>query len=235
MTKKYVRNDEGLIEDFEYIFAEDGTIDWRAMIPKEHLYPNKDFFNRRNTPIPDSIEGLQDHELCIKLAGIRKLAKWRGFSSVKFNTIRAEDHIVSFECCITWIPNKEEPYSVTFSDAANASVNNTNGFGKEFLETIAANRSFVRTVRNYLGLDIVGFDELKQGSSETQQLSGPIQALLKAANLSEDNFDGLLDILRKFYISETYRNSDTKNWKTWEDIPNKEIVKIIKCLKNANR
>jgi hypothetical protein len=236
MTKEYKRNAEtGLIEGLDYKYSEDGTIDWRSMIPDEYLYPNKDFFNRRNEPIPDSIEGLKDHELCIKIGGIRKLAKWRGFTKVDFIKLRAEDHIVSLKCIIEWIPNTEEPYPTIYSDNANASIENTNGFGKDFLETIASNRSFIRAVRNYLGIDIVGFDELNQregqANNQNNSTSMPIKSLLSAANVSENDFDGFIDILRDLYLKNLYKHPNTKNWKTWKDIPVLEIAKIKKAIK----
>lgn len=233
MNKNYERDSEtNLIKNIEYRYSEDGSIDWRAMIPEEYLYPNKDFFNRKGQPIPESIEGLKDHELCIKIGGIRKLAKWRGYSKIDFTKIRAEDHIVSLKCTIDWIPNKEEPYAISYSDNANASLHNTNGFGKDFLETIASNRSFIRAVRNFLGIDIVGFDELNQSdNSNNEEVSMPVKSLIKFTNLSESNFDEFIDLLRDLYKKQLYKHSNTKNWKKWSDIPIIEIPKIKKAIK----
>ena len=39
-TKVVKRNSHGLIEDVDYIFNEDGFIDWRAMLKEKWLYPN---------------------------------------------------------------------------------------------------------------------------------------------------------------------------------------------------
>ena len=38
----YKRNEHGLLENVDYTFKEDGSIDWRAMIKPEFLYPNKE-------------------------------------------------------------------------------------------------------------------------------------------------------------------------------------------------
>ena len=67
-NKIFKRNEFGLIEGIEYQFNEDGSVNWRAMIKPEHLYPNKDWFETRKLPMPDYIERLADHHLLIKLA-----------------------------------------------------------------------------------------------------------------------------------------------------------------------
>ena len=71
----YRRNGEGLLENANYIFNEDGSIDWRAMIKSEFLYPNKGWFEARSQALPDSIDGLEDKQLLIMLGGIKELAK----------------------------------------------------------------------------------------------------------------------------------------------------------------
>ena len=66
----YKRNEFGLLEGVNYEYNEDGSVNWRAMIAPEHLYPNKGWFEMRNQPMPQSIEGLTDNQLLIKLSGI---------------------------------------------------------------------------------------------------------------------------------------------------------------------
>ena len=56
----YNRNELGLLEGVEYQYNEDGSINWRTMIAAEHLYPNKGWFEARNKPMPNSVEGLED-------------------------------------------------------------------------------------------------------------------------------------------------------------------------------
>ena len=48
----YKRNQHGLLENAEYVFNEDGSVDWRAMIKDEFLYPNKGWFDMRNMSTP---------------------------------------------------------------------------------------------------------------------------------------------------------------------------------------
>ena len=59
----YKRNQHGLLENSSYVFNEDGSVDWRSMIKDEYLYPNKDWFEYRKKPDPESIEGLKDNQL----------------------------------------------------------------------------------------------------------------------------------------------------------------------------
>ena len=80
----YKRNDHGLLENAEYVFNEDGSVNWRAMIKPEFLYPNKGWFEARNKSVPDSIEGLDDKQLLIMLGGIKELAKLRGYYDIDF-------------------------------------------------------------------------------------------------------------------------------------------------------
>ena len=79
------RNEHGLLDSVDYIFNKDGSVNWRAMINPEHLYPNKDWFEIRKMPMPNSIEGLDDSQLLIKLGVIKELAKLRGFHSVTYD------------------------------------------------------------------------------------------------------------------------------------------------------
>ena len=157
----FKRDKHGLLENIQYSFNEDGSVDWRSMIKDEHLFPNKSWFQLRKKDCPRSIDGLADHQLLIKLSGIKELARLRGFSKVHYETVKCEDHHVAVSCCITFIANYEtdnEP--VYFEDMANATIDNTNSFAKKFLETIACNRAFVRCVRNFLNVHIVGDDEI---------------------------------------------------------------------------
>ena len=61
-TKVVKRNSHGLIEDVDYIFNEDGFIDWRAMLKEKWLYPNPS----RNLHTTD-VSQLDDRDLCVLL------------------------------------------------------------------------------------------------------------------------------------------------------------------------
>jgi len=243
-----VRDERGLLNGVNYIFNKDGTINWRAMVNPAHLYPNKDWFNRRNQAIPETADGLRDEQLLIKLGGIKEVAKLRGYSRVHFQFPKLERDYVVATCTIDWISSfetnvnsvEDEWNAISSMDVANATSENTDGFGQKFLETIAANRAFVRTVRNYLGIHIVGEDEIAKGNGAKAAASAvdgsadvsPQGILSKkfAENIGGE-FSDFKVWLRELWKSESYRNEEAANWKVWSDIPAKEARALLKFIK----
>ena len=108
-TNKYSRSKDGLLKSVKYDYNEDGSVNWRAMVDPKYLFPNKSWFEARNKAVPTSVDGLQDYQLLIKLAGIKELAKLRGYNSVRYNVIKCEKDHVSIKCEISWIANFENP------------------------------------------------------------------------------------------------------------------------------
>lgn len=251
-NKTSIRDERGLLNNTNYIFNKDGTINWRAMVNPIHLYPNKDWFNRRNQPVPETGDGLRDEQLLIKLGGIKEVAKLRGYSRVHFQFPKLERDYVVASCSIDWINNfetningsEDEWLMISSMDVANATFENTDGFGQKFLETIAANRAFVRTVRNYLGIHIVGEDEIAKGNgakAAAVAVDGSAdvspQGILskKFADSSYfhtgDEWSDFRAWLRELWKEETYRNESAKDWKSWADIPSKEARSLLKFIK----
>ncbi len=153
--KKIDRNEDGLINGVDYLFTEDGLIDWRKMVKPEHLVPNKDRTSETD------VTKLKDYQLIILLGGIKELAQIRGYTDVTYNVTSPSSDYVVATCTITWKPNYEtEGESVVFSAIGDASPHNTNSFARNFLGPIAENRAFVRCVRNFLKINIVGKEEL---------------------------------------------------------------------------
>lgn len=237
--EKYKRNEYGLLESVDYIFNEDGSVNWRAMINPEHLYPNKDWFEMRKMPVPESIEGLDDSQLLIKLGGIKELAKLRGIDTVNYEIVESSEERSVVKCVITFICNYENHHGVKFSSIANATLHNTNGFAAKFLECIAENRAFVRTVRNFLGIHIVGADEIDSSKNKAPIVLPPSssgakdispQGILKEK--SKVSFEVFKDSLRKWYADKKYVNDPEaiKSWKDYQDIPAKECRKLLKLV-----
>jgi len=245
-----LRDERDLLNGVNYVFNQDGTVNWRAMVNPSHLYPNKDHFARKNLQIPDAIEGLRDDQLLIKLAGIKELAKLRGFKRIAFTFPKLQSDYVVATCQIDWINNFESRIfeerdrdvweSLSTMDVANATTENTDGFGQKFLETIAANRAFVRTVRNYLGIHIVGEDEIAKGngSKASAQVSDGAADVSPQGILAKKFAEGVggdmvefREWLRVLWKEETYRNEDAKNWNAWKDVPAKEARMLLKFIK----
>jgi hypothetical protein len=237
----YTRDDHGLLKNIEYAFNEDGSVNWRAMIKDEHLFPNKSWFQARKKDVPRSIEGLADHQLLIKLSGIKELARLRGFTNVHYDTVKCEDHHVAVSCRITFIPNYETSnQAINFEDMANATIDNTNSFAKKFLETIACNRAFVRCVRNFLNVHIVGDDEIDKSEPNTQNSklndlspSGVLQKELKDKH-SISSYEDFLPMLRELHKSKKISISTDviKNWNDFSDISAKECRILLGVIKS---
>ena len=237
----YTRDDHGLLKNIEYAFNEDGSVNWRAMIKDEHLFPNKSWFQARKKDVPRSIEGLADHQLLIKLSGIKELARLRGFTNVHYDTVKCEDHHVAVSCRITFIPNYETSnQAINFEDMANATIDNTNSFAKKFLETIACNRAFVRCVRNFLNVHIVGDDEIDKSETNTQNSklndlspSGVLQKELKDKH-SISSYEDFLPMLRELHKSKKISISTDviKNWNDFSDISAKECRILLGVIKS---
>jgi hypothetical protein len=231
--KLFKRNEFGLIDDesISYVFNEDGSVNWRKMVKPEFLVPNKQAFERRGKQIPESIEGLEDRDLIILLGGIKDLAALRGYSEVR-HTVQspAADCIIS-SCAISWLPNYEtENRPVTFSAIGDATPFNTTNFGKNFLGACAENRAFVRAVRNFLKVNIVGQDELggtagpTQDAPETDQTSATLLAVMAAHNVSFEKVKSTL-VKEQFPGAELFTRV--------EDIPNFKKFELIERIKKA--
>ena len=249
--EKYKRNEHGLIESIGYVFNDDGSVNWRAMIAPEFLYPNRDWFDARKKPVPDSIDGLDDKQLSIMLGGIKELAKLRGFVSVRFDVKHIKDQYVTSKCCISWLGNYETNGEyVTYEDVGNATIDNTDDFCLKFLETIACNRAFVRCVRNFLNIHIVGADEIDKSKNRVADISDlivsnalPITAqgtLEKAVNekLKLQSFQDFKGFLRTMYKKAMEENDsavlslleEAKQWNEFKDISAKTARVLLKIV-----
>tara|TARA_B100001094_G_C18177862_1_gene798986 strand:+ start:1403 stop:2155 length:753 start_codon:yes stop_codon:yes gene_type:complete len=236
----FQRDEHGLLKTVQYAFNEDGSVDWRAMIKEEHLFPNKGWFESRGKDAPRSAEGLEDYQLLIKLSGIKELARLRGFSSVSYEVEKCQQDHVAVNCQINFIENYETGRSVSFQDVANATLNNTSSFATKFLETIACNRAFVRCVRNFLNVHIVGDDEIDKSNlgpikhEPSSSLGITPTEILKnqcGATLNCVDFSCFKDKLREFWENGAYQNMDAKKWEKYEDIPAKEARVLLKLIK----
>lgn len=237
---KWERDENGLLKSIQYIFNEDGSVNWRAMIGADHLYANKDWFAVRGQPVPDSIEGLEDHQLAIKLSGIKELAKLRGIHSVGYEIVRSEDHSVTVACQIHFLENYENPEGVVFTSMANATDDNVNGFGAKFLETIAENRAFVRCVRNFLNIHIVGADEMdtsKKGPKVTGGKSSGGGKDLSPQGILRSKVGTDFETFKKGKLTQLYKEKKyegdpevIKDWSDFSDVPAKECRKLMKLV-----
>lgn len=237
---KFRRNTFGLLDNVDYHFSEDGSVNWRSMIKDEHLFPNKSWFDLRKKDMPRTIDGLGDHQLLIKLSGIKELAKLRGFSDVSYETVKCQDDHVAVICKIKFLPNYETGGQVVeFQDMANATLNNTSSFATKFLETIACNRAFVRCVRNFLNVHIVGDDEIDKSNNKTLAVQNNISPTLTPSTMIENlakeklncsNFEEFKVYLRDWWKDGKYKNDSVKEWNDFSDIPATQARILMKVM-----
>lgn len=257
------RDENGLLKGVDYVFREDGTVNWRAMLKPEHLMFNKDKaveIGRKynidpglvsKTRIEDiGIENIEDSHVLILLPGIRYLARLRGYMSVNAKLVSATTDHAAVQTTISWIPNFENGFLVQeYTDCADAHIYNTFEFARNHLAAIAANRAFVRSVRNYLGINIVGREEIGPDNTRPSAEDGPatpktatttMSGLLEEAiaSLPKDrvkNFDDFRDQFVKKYVhgpdgkNITFESSP-ENWKSTADIKGSDIAKVLGIL-----
>ncbi len=235
---KFKRDVNGLLECIGYTFNPDSTINWRAMINKEHLVPNRDTFkNQKDVNLKElDISSLADNQLLILLAGIKELAQIRGYKNVSYDVIQAQPDYVAVKCTISWIPNYETNMeTVSFSALADAHLDNTKDFAKNFLMAIAENRAFIRTVRSFLKINIVGNDEMGKTThidSEVEpntSITQPVALLQKTMEEHSVSFEQVKEraIQKKMDGAE--------NWSKIEDISPLSMFTIISGIKNKNK
>jgi hypothetical protein len=230
----FKRNNHGLLPSVNYEFNANGTINWRAMIGKEYLVANRDSIKGQNKDV--DISSLPDSQLLILLAGIKDLAQTRGFRSVAYDVVQASSSYVAVKCTIEWIPNFEtEMEPVLFSSLADAHIENTKSFAKDYLMAIAENRAFVRAVRNFLRINIVGSDEVgdsnkgqpPQDSSDHSAVSSthPVNVLIDLMKKTNITFEKVKETLKK------EGKVEAEDWSEPSNVPNKVIFELIQRLK----
>lgn len=234
----FSRNEHGLLvgdNSPSYVFNQDGGVDWRKMIDSKWLVPNK-----QRTKETD-ISKLEDKELLILLPGIKKLAKIRGYDNVSYQVTCPSPDAVIAVCSISFLPNYEtEGKAVSFSAIGDATAFNTNSFGRNFLGPIAENRAFVRCVRNFLGINIVGYEEVDQSAEASktdapdkpESSSAPNETMGAKVLQDEMNIRGIkLEHIIARLKEEHFEGTDSI--KTLSDIPGHKILELIMRIKKV--
>jgi hypothetical protein len=234
---KFKRDENGLLLGKEYEFTDDGLVNWRKMIDSKYLVPNLSKFPSGTENKNLNVHDLEDSQLLILLGGIKDLANIRGYSKVKYKVFNCTQNHVAVSCKITWTPNFETSgQEVEFESLADAHLDNTKSFAKDFLMAIAENRAFVRSVRNFLRINILGSDELgdsknqtvihTESGTETQvSASHPSNVLKETMAKANITFEVIKETLIKEGINEA------ANWDSVSEIPHKTIFSLIQRIK----
>ena len=230
--EKLKRNEDGLLSNppVDYVFNEDGSVNWRKMVRTEFLVANK-----QRTQQTD-VSQLEDRDLLILLGGIKELAQIRGFTDVCYTVHTASQEYFSTTCTIEWIPNYETDNKVvSFSALADAHQDNTYSFASNFLAATAENRAFVRCVRNFLKINIVGQEEMGGGKQVFSQTtakasapktdSDPTSLLQKVMDSKGVSFD----MVKTRLLDEDFPKADS--FESTKDIPKTKTFELIARLK----
>jgi hypothetical protein len=237
-VNKFKRDVNGLLECVDYKFNQDNTINWRSMINKEYLVPNRDSFkNQKDINLKEiDVTSLADNQLLILLAGIKELAQIRGYTNVNYEVIQAQPDYVAVKCTINWLANYETNMeTVSFSALADAHLDNTKDFAKNFLMAIAENRAFIRTVRSFLKINIVGNDEMGKTTHVDTEIepntlvTQPVALLEKT--MEEHNLSFLQ--IKERAVQKNMENAES--WQSIKDISPLSMFTIISGIKNKNK
>ena len=208
------------------------------MINKEYLVPNRDAFkNQKDVNLKEiDISALPDNQLLILLAGIKELAQIRGYLNVNYDVMQAQPDYVAVKCTINWAPNYETNMQpVSFSALADAHLDNTKDFAKNFLMAIAENRAFIRTVRSFLKINIVGNDEMGKTThvdaevEPNTSITQPVALLQKTMEEHGVSFEQI----KERAVQKKMENADS--WIKIEDISPLSMFTIISGIKNKNK
>lgn len=221
--QKIERDENGLIKGLNYIFDVNGKVNWRKMIKLEHLVPMKGIGET-------DVSKLQDKDLLILLQGIKELADIRGYKSVTYRVLSSTPEYCCVACNIKWISNYEhEGREIEFESIGDASLNSTESFAKLYLGPIAENRAFVRCVRNFLRIAIIGKDEIGVSSAPKDNPSGSNKQVKLLENLMQAKgvrWEHIVDKLKK-------ENTWKDEYESINDLPKDILFSLIERLKKV--
>lgn len=229
-----IRGQDGLLKTIAYPKKDNGLIDWRQLISREYIVLNRMSLAGKGLSLDDLsqeeidklIDESPEEDLIIKLAGFRQLAKIRGiFYEDSTITHWSSDHVVA-KTVVKFLPNIEDPVEVVASGVASASAFNTDPIFAKFLETIATNRSFVRAIRNALGIASVGQDELKEDDIKVEAQNVKIQTVL-AQGMEKAGLN--IEQLKELVVSKSFLWND--KWVNVDKIDPAAAMSFIPLIK----
>jgi hypothetical protein len=247
---KFEHDENGLVKGFNYQYTPEGKIDWFAAIPEKFLYIQQND-PKKVVEIEDkygkSVKSLKPSEvdkryLCVLLDGIRYLAALRGFKADirDVNNVTYDNRYELVASCtitskITWIANSETNWEITSSDQGGASFGNVESFMKKYVETAASNRAFIRNVRGFLNIGVVGKDEIGPSGNveKISEEAEPSSSALNPQALLEGAVKKLGLDFKKFkkrsseYFKEGLKIEDPSTWESFSNISAQDSYSLL--------
>jgi hypothetical protein len=191
-----LRDDNGLLKSINHPRNPLGGVDWRKMIPPEYLYVSPDHqvevMTTQNVRSKWDIDvsKCEDKQLLITLAGLKYLARLRGIQSAPAPTVHVSPTEATCVCSIEFVPNFENPDGLVVSGVGCASVYSVTGKFQLYLGTMAHNRAYTRAVRDALGIEILGYEEVdfKASAAFEKQLKEGSNPLIPSPPVAEPQF-----------------------------------------------
>ena len=236
----------GLVNGVTYTRDSKGRIDWKSMIDPAYIVFNRKMDEELTKAYGAGHDKLvyadvvkekavDDKHILILLQGFVELAELRGYVAAPVSIVHVTPgQNVTAQCHITWIPNIEEPYQKTSSGEADATYENTGGFG--YLAAVAGNRAFTRAVRRGLRIPILGFDEIAEKetltetptSSSSKNALDPHVILQKAAEEQKTSFE---QIKKGALAKKDKFQSDPATWTDFDSVPPTDCATVIGLLR----
>lgn len=243
-VKTFVRDARGLIEGITYVYRPDGRVDWRAMVNPKYLAINRQYeeeiVKKYGKSLPElTVSEVDDKYLIILLNGIKEIAALRGFTSVVPEIKFVSDTHCTVQTYITWIGNYETNFMpVTYGEIGGATKENTQGISTIYLDAIATNRAFVRAVRNFLGINVVGHDEIsEQGSLLESDAAPQINPLSPHGLLNKTIEKQGLSFEKLKELAKGVENLEGKpdEWKVITEILPRDCMKLLSALAKTKK
>lgn len=243
-------------------------IDWKSRINPAYIV-----FNAKNEKLAAEIEKIygapaknlvyadvvakqpvDDRHILILLDGFQEVAELRGYESSAPVSISAGQGIVACGWAIKWLPNEEEPNGKTSGGTADATFENTGGWG--YLGAMAGNRAFARAVKSGLGIKVYGYDEIGKkdepnlesgimsSSAANSDAGKPVPTLIKTCREFNFTFEQVkASSVKKWNVetAELAKNpafkrtiqSDPNKWSGYEDVPPLDCLTLITKIQEA--
>lgn len=239
----FKRNENGLIEGFNYQTTSDGRINWKAHLSSKWLRVKDDKKAELERKTGKSISEIDlstvdDWYLFVKLGGYNEVARLRGFDSLVHHVDHVSDQKAVVTCTMNFIPNIEDPEGLRCSAVASGSIYNIKPDFAPFMETFAENRAFARCVRRALNINIVSEEELGKGVAMNTESLHVTNSLLPEETASLKPYAVLEKRCRELKVSfakiktaatavKDKLTSDPETWTDWKDIANGDVWTLL--------